>query len=192
MPDVKAKSPRDFLQSMTKNQARHKLYRDATAAQRIIELEQELAELRADDLAQRTAKADGRPSNRRMGAKSPASEKAAEIEALREAMGDDYLEIVIEPLPLHVWRSFKSAHPARDGNNDDALFGIDTDLLMLTMVPQAVVEPELSDDDWQIIFQQRGADLSEMAVALFGLQETPVKPPKSRRGSQISRANGAG
>ena len=191
MPEIIAlpRTPRDFLQSMTKNRAVHKLYRDAAAARQIIELEQELAEMRQDNA--RTSSTD-KPSPRRMGVKSPASVKAEEIEALREAMGDDYLEIVLEPLPLHVWRSFKAEHPAREGNADDALFGIDTDLLMLTMVPQAVVEPELTDDDWQIIFKERGADLSEMAVALFTLQETPVKPPKSRRVSRTTPRNAAG
>ena len=83
---------------------------------------------------------------------NPEARKIAErIEAVREEMQDSTIEFVLQALPRRSFQKFCVAHPPRDGNDEDRALGFNTETFHDDLVRASIVEPELSDEQWETL-----------------------------------------
>jgi hypothetical protein len=139
--------------------------------------------------------ADRAPNaNRRLGQKkSPLVSLAEKIDAIRDAMGAEWLELELEARPWAEWRDFKNANPARDESHVlDQNAGLNFDALTEEFTPRCVVSPALDDEDWQGLFDKCApGDLRNLAGVVFSLHEAGLDVPKSPTASAVRTRNAA-
>lgn len=151
--------------------------------------EVEALEIDLRDLQQE--KEEGTRSNARLTDVSPALELANRIQGLREQMIDSWLDLVLETQPWADWRTFKTANPAREGDEYDQVVGVNFDVLVTEFMPKCVVEPPLDAEDWEGIFSKASpGDLRDLGGVVYDLHETGSQVPKSRLASAVTRASG--
>jgi len=73
----------------------------------------------------------------------------ATVDDLCEQMLAASVRFTVRALPRQKFTKLKSEHPPREGNSDDARLGFDRDTFYDSLARACVVEPELSDGQWE-------------------------------------------
>lgn len=127
---------------------------------------------------------EGNPEARRL---------ADEITALETAMAEHVIEIRLRALPRKRWASLIAAHPARkdDANNPVDPNGYNADTFVAAALRECVVEPDLDDELWTILIDERLSDgqYEVLTTAMWELNRAGVNVPFSRAASRIRQAS---
>ena len=124
---------------------------------------------------------------------------AARILELEKLMQDSVLVFTLQALPTKKWEELKAAHPARDGDETDAMFGVNVSTFVDVAMPDSVLsvvqkttgdavewgtwdalEGQLSNGQWQVF-----------AVRLMEANNTRGAVPFSRAVSRMTPTSGA-
>lgn len=82
-------------------------------------------------------------------------------------------------LPALAWESLKGDHPAREGNEIDAMFGVNVQTCFPAAVKACLVEPEMDDEDWTVFESVVNlGDWQRLGAQCFALNERAVAVPK--------------
>ncbi len=140
--------------------------------------------------------ATDKPKRMSSSAAEPAhiTDLARQIEALEEEMDDSWVTFVLQPRPKAEWRKFRTEHPATEA--DDTYAGVDTEAVLHEFVPKCVIEPKLSDDDWQRALDDDApgiwpGDQERLKMVVFGFyMATFDAVPKSPLLSAVTQTSG--
>ena len=116
---------------------------------------------------------------------------AERIEALRCQMADSIIEFRIRAMPRKQWRDLVAAHqPRKDGDDvheQDRFLGVNTETFFDALIRASVVDPELDDDDWTLLLEEKLTDrqFDAIADAAWGLNRRDVDVPFSPAASKI-------
>lgn len=148
------------------------------------EFEDAERQLQATQLRPRESLADG----------GDTAEIAARIEALREQMQASTVPFRLRALTRPAWRALLAAHPPRkddEGQVDDRdkNIGVDTDTFFEALIRSSVVAPELDEEDWRTLLDERLTDrqFDELANAAWALNRKDVDVPFSFAASRLLR-----
>jgi hypothetical protein len=133
-----------------------------------------------------------------LAAGSSASDLSEQIAALEEQMRDHTVVFKMQALPRPKWKALVEAHPPRrtdDGDLDerDKYIGVGPDFFPV-MIRACTVEPNLSDDVWALLFDEKLTDrqFDELSNAAWGLNRRDVDVPFSRAASRIRETSDSG
>jgi len=119
-------------------------------------------------------------------------EIAERIEALRQRMRDHTVDFRLRAMPRPQWRALIDDHPPRkadDGSVDerDKYIGVNVDDFFPALIRASVVEPELDDEDWSLLLDEKLTDrqFDALSDAAWGLNRREVDVPFSPAASRI-------
>lgn len=148
----------------------------------VAEVEAAERELAQEQARPRTSLGDG----------GRAREIAERIEALRRQMMEYTVEFRLRAMTRPQWRAFVAEHPPRkadDGSVDerDKYIGVNTDTFFPALIRRSVVSPELDDEDWRLLLDERLTDrqVDQLADAAWRLNRRDVDVPFSPAASRI-------
>jgi hypothetical protein len=113
---------------------------------------------------------------------------ADQIEALEAAMEGSWVTLTLEQQPGPVWREFKADNPPRDGLPDDQRAGVNIDAVLKDLLPKCVVEPAMTEADWDRAINHNGiwpGDQARLAYTLVGMHQVTFDIPKSQLVSAV-------
>lgn len=118
---------------------------------------------------------------------------ARRIEELREEMRANTIDVELQAHRRSDWTARTVAHPPRQGNRVDQAQNVNTDTFWPVVIREAIVDPQLDDEDWQN-FQDAvaGGEWEKLMDAVFDLNRKAVDIPFSRRASQILQTASGG
>jgi hypothetical protein len=121
---------------------------------------------------------------------SGAAEIAERIEALELEMREHTYDFRLRALPRHTFRALQVGHPPRDGEKQDAGFGVNAETFFPALIRATVVDPELDDAEWTDLLDTRLTDyqFQELALGAWMLNAREVDIPFSRAASRLKRA----
>lgn len=76
---------------------------------------------------------------------------AALVDELRDQMLDASVRFTVRALPRRRWTALLGEHPPREGDEMDARTGFNRDTFYDALVRECVVEPQLSDEQWDTL-----------------------------------------
>lgn len=145
-----------------------------------------VAEMSALDRALEEAFEAESAKPRTMGEKSQAKKIAEQADALREQMAEHTVDVRLRASDNGSWRRWCQAHPAREDEERDKLFGVgicNSDDLIADLGTYVVKigDDEPGKGDWDFIADNASAgDLLGMARVVMSMHESGVSVPKSR------------
>lgn len=117
---------------------------------------------------------------------------AEQIEALRQQMQEHTVPFRLRALPRPAWKDLLAAHPPRKGDDGavderDKYVGVNLDTFFEALVRSAVVEPQMDDEDWAMLFGEALTDrqFDLLSDAAWGLNRREVDVPFSRAALRI-------
>ena len=120
-----------------------------------------------------------------------AAAKAALTAACEEAEPRAVI-MVVKALGRRQWRSLVDAHPARDGEKEDEMLGVNADSFPDALVPVSIAEPTWptpADRD-SFLDGLSDADFNRLFRAAFTLNRVPADDPKDLLAFEQISANG--
>jgi hypothetical protein len=78
---------------------------------------------------------------------------AAEVERIRNDMADAVVPFRFEARSRKRWPRLLAEHPPREGNEDDARFGMHFENFMTVLIKESTVSPVLDAEDWDGLFE---------------------------------------
>jgi hypothetical protein len=172
------------------------LLRDAKLPERSVPvcLQADLvAEFEAVERSLAQAQRDTRDS---LAAGTKVRELSDRIEALREQMLEHTIDFRLRALSRPAWRKLINEHPPRkaadgsvvDGDN----MGVNSDTFFDALLRASVVEPELDDDDWSLLLEEKLTDRQwgQLTDAAWYLNRGEVDVPFSHAASRILSSSG--
>lgn len=127
-----------------------------------------------------------------------AAELAEQIEALRRQMEDHSITFTLRAHARPAWKQLLAEHPPRKGDDgapldDDRYVGVNTETFFAALVRSSVVDPELDDDDWRLLLDERLTDrqFDNLSNAAWNLNRRDVDIPFSRAASKIRSSGSA-
>lgn len=157
---------------------------------------------RIRDLARRAEAAhDADDSVRRVGSVPEYMRLAQEHDALVEEAEKHALRVKVKALGRRKWKSLAAEHPPRDPKDIpdhrgdekfrcrcvacmDRMVGVNEETLADVLVPLAIVEPSLSEDDLDALSD---ADYNQLYVTAFMLNRGRPEGPKAGLASRMSQ-----
>lgn len=125
------------------------------------------------------------PHDRLVG-NTKAKEIADRMEALREEMADSTVEFLLRGLNRKAFRQFVIDHAPRPDNPQDKALGINTDTYWDDLVRASIVEPLLSDEQWEALQEAlTSAQWMDLQEAAHGLNIDRVSVPFSAAAYQV-------
>jgi hypothetical protein len=120
------------------------------------------------------------------------------IEALQDEMREFTEDFRLRALPRRQFRELVAAHPPRrdpDSNDpvqEDAVLGVNRETFFDALIRAAVVEPELADDEWTELFDEKLTDrqYGDLEDAAWFLNRAEVDVPFSHAASRAKRSSG--
>ena len=111
-----------------------------------------------------------------------------QIKALEAEMLAHTVEFKLQALPRRAYNDLVAKHPAED--SDRMLFNPDT--FFPALIRACTVEPQLSDEVWQLLLDEKLTDqqFDTLADAAVGLNRRDVDVPLSRRASRVMQDAG--
>lgn len=116
---------------------------------------------------------------------------AERIEALRQQMHDRMVVFRLRAMPRPQWAAFLDEHPPRktdSGEVDerDKYIGVNVDTFFPALIRRSVVEPELDDEDWDLLLNERltSRQFDDLANAAWSLNRREVDVPFSLAASR--------
>lgn len=146
-------------------------------ASRYEELGRELAEL---------------PDNNKLGGDPNRERIESQMDEVREQMQAGTVPFVMRALPQPDFQRLVDAHPPRrDGdevNQLDASYGFNRSTFFPALFRASVVDPQLDDDDWAVLFAQALSTVQVMGLGMeaYRLNAQDVDVPFSRAASNGS------
>lgn len=126
-----------------------------------------------------------------LAAGSNATELSEKIQALEEQMQAHTVTFKLQALRRPKWKALVDDYPPRradDGTVDerDKYIGVGPDFFP-AMIRACAVEPELPDEVWQLLFEEKLTDrqFDELSNAAWALNRRDVDVPFSRAASRI-------
>jgi hypothetical protein len=117
---------------------------------------------------------------------------ARQIEEVRQEMEEHSIIFRLRALPRPKWKEFIAEHPPRkneDGSVDDRdrFIGVNVETLFPSLIRISTVEPELDDEDWELLLDEALTDrqFDTLADAAWGLNRKEINIPFSRAASKI-------
>lgn len=141
-----------------------------------------------DDLERqlRDARQESPTGRRRVGSRPESTQIAEQMEALRERMAGEMLDLRVRALPREDWQALVRQHPPRKGNAGDDAMGVNLESLMAEAIPACVFEPEMDDDDWTRLNRVLcSADYDRLLSAVWDVNRSGVDIPKSQLASLV-------
>jgi len=132
-----------------------------------------------------------RQANDSLAGGSQAREIAERIEALRQRMRDHTVEFRLRAMSRPAWREFFAEHPPRKDDKGeiderDKYIGVNTDTFFAALARRSVVEPELDDEDWQLLEERlTSRQFDQLADVAWALNRREVDIPFSLAASRI-------
>ena len=127
-----------------------------------------------------------------LAAGSRVREIAERIEALRQQMLDHTVEFRLRAMPRPQWVAFVAGHPPRktdkgDIDERDRYVGVNTETFFPDLIRRSVVSPELDDEDWRILLDERltSRQFDQLADAAWALNRREVDIPFSLAASRV-------
>lgn len=125
-----------------------------------------------------------------------AARLAEQIAELEEQMRDHTVTFTLQALPRPRWKQLCGEHQPRkadDGSVDerDKYIGVNTETFFPAMIRACTIEPELPDDVWELLFEEKLTDrqFDELSDAAWSLNRRDVDVPFSRAASLTRRAS---
>lgn len=123
---------------------------------------------------------------KRVGSKSDAKTIAEKMQAVREQMAGEMLELRIRALPRAEWQALVRKNPPVKDDEGDKALGVNLAGLMEEAIPRCVVEPELDADDWeQLNTVLSAAEYDRLLSVVWDVNRSGVDIPKSRLASLV-------
>lgn len=140
------------------------------------ELEQRLLEAQAAD-----------EQDKRLGSGAKVRELAKQIEDVRQQMLDHVIDIKMQAVPKRRWTELVKAHPPRDGDKDDEVFGYNTATFFDAAIRACTVEPQLDDETWTVLLDEKvtARQYQDLYNAVLALNVRRVSVPNSFAASRI-------
>lgn len=139
-----------------------------------------------DDLERQLQEARETTGRKRVGSKSDAQQIVEKMDALREQMAEEMLDIKVRALPRREWLELTKKYPPREDERLDEAMGVNLVPLMEEAIPRCVVEPELDEDDWkQLDSVLASSEYDKLLNAVFAVNRNEVDIPKSRLASLV-------
>jgi hypothetical protein len=128
---------------------------------------------------------------------SGAGELADRILALEDEMREHTYDFRLRALPRTEWRALCQSHPPRRGDDNeimepDKYVGIDTEAFYPAMIRACLVDPELTDEEFeQLLDALTDRQFEDLSDAAWGLNRREVDIPFSRAASRMKRDSAA-
>lgn len=126
----------------------------------------------------------------RINASGEARGIAEAMEALRAQMLDSSIDVQLRALPRKEWDALVKRHPARQGNEEDTVAGLNVDTFYEAAIRACWVEPsDLEPADITELLDRRttAAQYRELTNAVLALNIRKVAVPFSSRASRTLR-----
>jgi hypothetical protein len=146
---------------------------------------------RMGELSRELTEAEGvRAASGSLASGTRSRDLAEQLDALHAEMIEATVTFAFRAMPRREWRALGVAHPPRDDNRTDAMFGVNEDSFFGAAIRQSCVSPELDDETWQS-FLDDVADVEWMALrdAVRMVNQEDVDVPFSRAASRILQAS---
>jgi hypothetical protein len=115
-------------------------------------------------------------------------ELAEQMEALHQEMVDATVTFTFQAMKRKQWRALGVAHPPRDDNQIDAVYGVNEDTFFEAAIPASCVSPELDEATWAELLEEcSDAEWGALRDAVSLLNRQDVEVPFSRAALQILR-----
>lgn len=129
---------------------------------------------------------------KRLDAGSKVRELSERLTALEARMAEHTIDFRLRAMPRPKWKAFVAEHPPRktdagEVDERDKFIGVNTEMFFPALVRASVVEPELDDEDWALLLDERLTDrqFDELSNAAWSLNRGEVDVPFSRAASRI-------
>lgn len=155
----------------------HRIIFDAAAVSDIEKMNADLEQLVLEGSDSRYGDADTRQHD-----------LAVKIEKRRDSVPGVDIELVA--LPFGKWDALVGDHPARDGNEDDKVLGVNTETFFPLAVRACTTSPDVSDDDdWQEFCDTvAGGEWNRLCITVWRLNKRSLDVPKSPTVSAVLNA----
>jgi hypothetical protein len=119
---------------------------------------------------------------------------AEALSAYREAAADAEpraIAVVVKALPRRKFRELVEAHPPREANDGDAMYGVNYVTFGDALVPPSIVAPEFTTDARRDEFVDNlsDADFTRVYRAAFALNRVPATDPKDLIAFEATRSS---
>ena len=124
-------------------------------------------------------------------------EQAQKVRDIEQEMQDSTVCVKVRALKKAKYAEIVADHPAREGNNVDALFGVNTDTFIDGVMPLSIVEAwnkstgekvDFTGDDWAEESEEfTDAQVSEFVSAILSINKRSIEVPFSPRASAMTR-----
>ena len=148
-----------------------------------------------EDLERQLAEERTKPRDS-LAAGSNAAQLSEQIAVLEEQMHAHTVTFKLQALPRPKWKKLVDAHQPRrteDGGveDKDRYIGVNTETFFPAMIRACTVEPHLSDEVWDLLFDEKLTDrqFDELSDAAWALNRREVDVPFSRDASRIREAS---
>lgn len=112
-----------------------------------------------------------------------------EITALSVEMAENTEDFILRAIPRHEWNALKTANPPRPDNAADARAGFNIDATMPILVPQSIVSPELTEDDWEALDAVlTDRQFNDLAQGAYDANQEEVAVPFSQAALRLQRS----
>lgn len=141
----------------------------------------------------RSAEAEREAAGSSLASGSSARELAEQFEAVRLEMHEHTLTFRLRALPRRRFTALQAEFPPREGNTADAVAETNIDAFTAALVRRCVFEPELDDEDWQILDDTMSdGQWRLLDNAAWAINARDVDVPFSRIASRILEASADG
>ncbi len=147
------------------------------------------ADLQADyeDLQRQLEEAQ-RQKRERLTDAAPGQQIAAQMDELREQMADAVVDFRLRALPPKRWRDLVAAHPSADPKQQ-----LNPDTFGPALIRVSVVDPEMSDEQWERLLSDDGilssAQFDVLFDAAWNLNRQDPRVPFSRLASVVTNGS---
>lgn len=125
------------------------------------------------------------------------TELAERVKALEDQMRDASHDFRLRAHPRPAWKKLLAVHPPRkdpetgDLDDRDKYIGVNTESFFAALIRASVVEPELDDDDWTLLLEEKLTDrqFDLLSDAAWALNRRDVDVPFSRAASRTLRGS---
>lgn len=150
-----------------------------------------------EELERQLEEARTRPRDS-LAAGSSAAQLSGQISDLEEQMRDHTVTFKLQALPRPKWKKLVGEHQPRKGDDGgvderDKYIGVNSETFFPAMIRACTVEPELADDVWQLLFDEKLTDrqFDELSDAAWSLNRRDVDVPFSRAASLTRQTSGS-
>lgn len=121
-----------------------------------------------------------------------AREISERLQQLEERMREHTVAFHFRALPRPKWKALLAGHPPRKAEGGglderDKYIGVNTETFFEAMIRACCTEPELSEDVWRLLLDERLTDrqFDDLSNAAWALNRSDVDVPFSRAASRI-------